>query len=38
MFITCIYPQMISPRLDQLHNELDQAVCAAYGWEYCDTE
>ncbi len=23
-----------APRLDQLHRELDQAVCAAYGWEY----
>ena len=23
-----------APRLDQLHRELDQAVCDAYGWEY----
>ena len=21
------------PRLDQLHRELDRAVCAAYGWD-----
>ncbi len=23
-----------APRLDQLHRELDQAACDAYGWEY----
>lgn len=23
-----------APRLDQLHHELDKAVCDAYGWEY----
>ena len=23
-----------APRLDQLHRELDEAVCDAYGWEY----
>ncbi|MYE26254.1 MAG: class I SAM-dependent DNA methyltransferase [Chloroflexi bacterium] len=23
-----------APRLDQLHRELDQAVCDAYGWDY----
>ncbi|MCY3797195.1 MAG: hypothetical protein OXG84_05275 [Chloroflexi bacterium] len=25
---------MISPRLDQLHRDLDEAVCDAYGWDY----
>ena len=23
-----------APRLDQLHRELDEAVCDAYGWDY----
>ena len=23
-----------APRLDQLHRDLDEAVCDAYGWEY----
>ncbi|MCY4465870.1 MAG: hypothetical protein OXE46_10080 [Chloroflexi bacterium] len=22
-----------APRLDELHRELDEAVCAAYGWD-----